>query len=68
MDKASEKLLVKALELISITANEAWWHDRGQHCGNDYNVKSCQPCFAFDQCTRNESLIRIFSMLIPAGG
>ena len=68
MDTEFEKQLVKALELISITANQAWWHNQGQHCGADLDMKNCSDCFAFEQCQRNEKLIKLFEDLPPAVG
>jgi len=67
MQKSDEKLLIKALELISVTANQAWWGTR-QHCGSYFHPESgCMDCFAFEQCARNEALIGIFSVLLTAG-
>ncbi len=68
MDTEFEKQLVQALELISITANHAWWHDKGKHCGSDFNPITCEPCFAFEQCKRNEKLIELFKAFQSAVG
>lgn len=66
MDTKFEKLLVQALALISATANQAWWHDKGEHCGSDFQPITCQRCFAYEQCKRNEKLIELFKSLQTA--
>lgn len=63
MEKKDLELIASALELISQTANEAWWKGCGEHCGANFNAVTCEPCFAFEQCKRNEKLIPIFEKL-----
>lgn len=63
MDTELAKLLVQSLELLSTTANEAWWAHHSSHCGSDFNPQTCQPCFAYEQCKRNEKLISLFIQL-----
>lgn len=68
MDTQFKKQVVDALDIISQTANQAWWHGKSPHCGSDFKPDYCVDCFAFEQCKRNEKLINLFKQLIPAGG
>ena len=68
MDTEFEKLLVQALELISTTANEAWWSHHSSHCGADFHPITCEPCYAYEQCKRNEKLIALFKEFQAAVG
>ena len=63
MDTEFEKRLVTTLELIQHTATQAWWHNRGQHCGSDFNHQTCQDCFAYEQCNRHNELAILFAEL-----
>ena len=63
MDLKLAQLIEQMLSLISITANQAWWEHHGEHCGSDFNIATCENCFAFEQCKRNETLVGLFKAL-----
>ena len=55
--------LVTTLELVQHTATQAWWHGRSEHCGSDFSLVTCEPCFAFEQCKRHTELAVLFAEL-----
>jgi len=63
MDTEFTKKLITALELTHETATLAWWQNHSAHCGSDFSPDACEPCFAFEQCKRQEELDTLFKEL-----
>jgi len=63
MNKQLLTTIITTLELVQLTATQAWWHGRSEHCGSDFNCITCEPCFAFEQCQRHTELVILFAEL-----
>ncbi len=61
-----EHHLFKAVEALSVIANQAYWKDR-KDCGSDFHADTCGECQHFVVCQTNLSLKQALDTLTEWG-